>query len=346
MGEVPFYRPSAGQEEIEAAARVLRSDWWTQGTEVEAFEAEAAEVLGVPEGHEVVAVSNCTAGLYLLLQAHNVGPEWTVAVPDLTFAATINAVLAVGAKAEILDVDDNGILEALGLGKWLIERSRSAKVAAIAVSFAGIHFNPPFEPRGLVIHDQAHSFQPGAYRPNSSWSFFPTKNITGGEGGLVGCDSSVAKEIRARRNHGRSETYRVDYRGCLNHRMTDIQAAVLRVQLKKLPQMLLKKRAIEGIYRRRLAGYVMLPPKGVTHLFWIQSLKRDRIREALAKRGIGTSIHYKPLSRLGYGGDKRACVKAGLIADMTLSLPFWPDLTEVEIIKICDIVEEAATCEC
>lgn len=322
--EIPFYRPYLGIEEMEAANRVIRSGWLTQGVEVEAFEKEAAAMLGAPEGHECVAVSSCTAGLYLLLKAYGIGEGSSVVVPNLTFAATINAVIATGATPIIEDVDENGVLK----DSFVQERRN----VAIQVEFGGR--DGGLNDAEISFYDQAHSFAPGSYKPNSAWSFFPTKNITAGEGGLIGIYTNTA--IRNMRDHGRVSTYDVEFPGSLNFRMTDLQAAILREQLKKLPQILANKRKISEIYRRELEGVVKLPPPGVTHLFWIQHPERDKIKAHLEAIGIQTSIHYKPLSEMDcykkyVSGPMPVSEKIGR---ETLSLPFWPMLSDYQAMAI------------
>lgn len=350
---VPFSRPFTSpdrREELVALERVLKSGQWTQGPEVEAFEREAAEYLGCPEGHECVAVSSCTAGLYLLLKA-----LWSpgmdrqrVNIPDLTFAATANAVLAAGLVPVVHDVDQRGVLDSESWWHgW-----------TICVSYAGL-LDPPKiggECESLMIHDQAHSFQPGAYRPYSAWSFYPTKNITGGEGGLVGAPSRVAAVVRELRNHGRSAPYQADHAGALNFRMTDFQAALLRVQLQHLPEAFSRKREIEAFYRNELGGWVKLPPKGVTHLFWIRHPRREELKAALEAAGIQASIHYRTLTdlwpriegRFGievYSPYKEAVLPitpvAHRIAAETLSLPWFPGMTEGQVEAVVKSVVDA-----
>lgn len=333
---IPFSRPCSGTAEILGAARVLNSPWWTMGPEVSAFEQEAAEMLRVPEGCECVAVSSCTAALYLLLKAHGVGPEWTAIVPDLTFCATANAAIAVGAKVELCDVDERGMLD---LCRYLA--GLAGKIVSLPVHFAGAAYGN--EGFGLVIHDQAHSFAPFHGLANSAFSFFPTKNISGGEGGLVVAGKPIADKIRQLRNHGRASTYEVAEPGALNFRMSDLTAAVLRVQLKRLPDMLVRKAQIEAQYRQGLEGVVKLPPRGVTHLFWIRHPERDRIKAELAAQGIETSIHYKPLHELGYGpNEAERFPMASTIAAQTLSLPFHPLLTNHEVETVIEAVKRAS----
>lgn len=331
--KIAFSRPFAGTEEQLAAIRVLQSPWWTMGPEVEALEIEAAAMLRVPHGCEAVAVSSCTAALFLLLQAHGVGPGWTAIVPDLTFCATANAVLAAGAKVELADVDENGMMS-LGF-----LTHPDSKVCLIPVHFAGAEYKGAG--CGLVIHDQAHSFSPFRGLSNSAFSFFPTKNLAGGEGGLVVASKAIAAKIRELRNHGRASTYEVSQPGSLNFRMSDLTAAILRVQLKRLVSMLTRKQQIELQYRDGLEKSVTLPPLGVTHLFWVRHPQRDRIREHLAQQQIETSIHYKPLHQLGYGGTDQDFPVATQISKTTLSLPFHPGLNNQDVERVIQAVKEA-----
>jgi len=322
--KIPFYQICVGEEEIEAAARVIRSGWLTQGPEVEAFEAEAAAMLGAPPGHECVAVSSCTAGLYLLMQALAwTGPGKKIVVPTMTFAATINAVIAAGAEPVIHDVDMECRLR--------IGESMPDSDGVVYVHFAGLDQFVAGRARDIgrgVIHDQAHSFQPGAYLQNSVWSFFPTKNITAGEGGLIGCRSIVAEQIRKMRDHGRSGTYEVEYPGSLNFRMTDIQAAILREQLKKLPWILARKRRVANIYREQFVWHDLIkpPPHDVTHLFWVRVKNPGSVMEALHDRGIETSVHYRPLHQMDAYKQyaPSPCPNADRIYQNIVSLPFWP----------------------
>jgi len=336
--KIAFSRPFAGTEEQLAAMRVLRSPWWTMGPEVEAFEKEAHAMLRAGDDLEAVAVSSCTAALFLLLKAHGVGPGWGAIVPDLTFCATANAALATGAEIVLCDVDKNGLLD--------LDRFYSAKghraVVAIPVHFAGVPFMDDVA-FSFKIHDQAHSFAPfrGQDFPNSAFSFFPTKNLAGGEGGLVLASKPIAEKVRQLRNHGRSSTYEVAYPGALNFRMTDLVAAILRVQLKRLPQMLTRKQQIELRYREGLKGVVQLPPLGVTHLFWIRHPERDRIKILLEAEGIQTSIHYKPLHELGYGDGEKEFPMTSKIAKETLSLPFHPGFTNQEVEQVIEAVRKA-----
>jgi dTDP-4-amino-4,6-dideoxygalactose transaminase len=328
--EIPFYVPFVGREEEEALKRVIRSKWLTQGPEVEAFEAEAAAFLGAPERFECVAVSSGTAALYMLIEESFREEFHRVHLPTLTFAATINAVLANGLKPVICDVSANGILSEMGSQN-------------VMVSFGG---KIPIGWTGKTILDQAHSFQPGAFHDRSAWSFYSNKNIGCGEGGLIGCHEQMASILKAKRDHGRVGKYEVAYPGSLNFRMSEIQAAVLREQLKKSPLIFARKRAISNVYRSRLEGVegLILPPDGVFHLFWIRVVHhRDLLKDCLAEWGIETSVHYKPLHQMEafkrWCGDRSFPI-ADLLANETLSLPFWPGLEEDQAHFICDKILE------
>jgi len=337
--DVPFYVPYVDDREKEALARVIDSKNLSMGEEVEAFEKEAAHVLGAPEGHECVAVSSATAGLYLLQQILFNNPEHpesrAVAVPNLTFCATINSVLAAGNKPVICDVDDKGIMlcpEELNLD------------GAIYATYAG--YLPENLPHSVLV-DQAHSFQSGAYRENSVWSFYGNKNIAAGEGGLIGVDCYIGTELRRMRDHGRYMPDAVTHPGSLNFRMSELQAAVLRVQLEKLPEIMDHKDRIRAIYDEKLKRHVMIPDVLTTHLYWIRvpSEKRDRIKAFMIGTGIECSIHYKPLSRFDcykkYVPDGADLSFSESFGAEVLSLPFWPGMSDRNAEFVADILLEA-----
>jgi len=251
-----------------------------------------------------------------------------VHLPTMTFAASINAVLAAGHKPIIEDVDQNCHLV------------RQDVNVELQVSFGGKLVDFPADYLGLTFYDQAHSIQPGTFKKMSVWSFYSNKNIGCGEGGLIGCHKDMARTMRAMRDHGRISTYEVRFPGSLNFRMAEIQAAILREQIKKLPWMIARKQEIASLYREQLQDErIVLPPEGVTHLFWIRVPERDHVKTRLGKDGIETSIHYKPLHHMEaykrYAANKSFPI-ADKIAAETLSLPFWPEMSLDQVQYVCD----------
>lgn len=277
---LPIARPALGEEEVAAAARAIRSGWITQGPEVAAFEAEfAAYVGGAPT--EAVAVSNCTTALHLALRALGVGDGDEVLCPSHSFIASANAIRHAGAIPVFVDVE----ARTYNLDPGLLEGAVSPRVKAIMVVHQlGMPANlAPIlafaRKRALkVIEDAAcaigSTIDLGAGferigRPHGDiacFSFHPRKVLTTGDGGMITTgDAEVAGWLRRVRQHAMSvsdrerhaskgvvfETY--DELG-YNYRMTDIQAAIGREQLKKLPAMVERRRALAALYREHLAS--------------------------------------------------------------------------------------------
>ncbi|WP_055585510.1 DegT/DnrJ/EryC1/StrS family aminotransferase [Peterkaempfera griseoplana] len=290
---IPVMIPWLGEEEAEAAAEAVRSGWIAQGPRVAAFEQAFAEHLGVPHA---VAVSSCTTALHLALIGAGVGPGDEVVVPSFSFIATANAVTYVGAVPVFADVDPaDGNLTPATVEPLLTDRTR----AVIAVDQGGVPVDLAAlralaDPRGITVVEDAACAAGSTYRGApagrgaalAAYSFHPRKLLTTGEGGMVTCqDAAVAARLRRLREHGMSvsaaerhasaggaavlETY--DEIG-FNHRMTDIQAAIGLVQLRKLPALVERRRALAERYRALLAPLtaagarlVADPPHGTTN---------------------------------------------------------------------------------
>ncbi|WP_377269698.1 DegT/DnrJ/EryC1/StrS family aminotransferase [Peterkaempfera sp. SMS 1(5)a] len=290
---IPVMIPWLGEEEAEAAAEAVRSGWVAQGPRVAAFEQAFAEHLGVPHA---VAVSSCTTALHLALIGAGVGPADEVVVPSFSFIATANAATYVGAVPVFADVDAaDGNLTAATVEPLLTERTR----AVVAVDQGGspvdlAALRALADPRGITVVEDAACAAGSTYRGApagrdavlAAYSFHPRKLLTTGEGGMVTCqDAAVAVRLRRLREHGMSvsaadrhasaggaamlETY--DEIG-FNHRMTDIQAAIGLVQLRKLPAMVERRRILAERYRILLAPLIAAgarlvadPPHGTTN---------------------------------------------------------------------------------
>jgi dTDP-4-amino-4,6-dideoxygalactose transaminase len=281
---VPVVRPSLGDAEVEAAARVIRSGWVTQGPEVAAFETEFARAVRAPHA---VAVSNCTVALELALRVLGVGPGDEVATVSHSFIATANAVLAVGARPVFVDVraSDFG-MDPARLGAALTPRTK----AVLAVHQIGIPCAIR-EIRGIadaaripVIEDAACAIGSevdwdGRWerigRPHghiACFSFHPRKIVTTGDGGmLTTADESLASRLRLLRHHGMSiaDTTRHAATGVVfeeyvepafNHRLTDLQAAIGRPQLARLDAIVAERRRLAATYARALATNPVLAP--------------------------------------------------------------------------------------
>ncbi|MCG8480900.1 MAG: DegT/DnrJ/EryC1/StrS aminotransferase family protein [Spirochaetales bacterium] len=376
---VPFARPTIGEEEIEAAARVLRSGWLTTGEEALAFEGEFARTVGV---RHALAVNSATAGLHLAMEAVGVGPGDRVIVPSLTFTATAEVVRYLGGEVEFADIEADGLLvDPESVVRRAAEiRGRGERLAAIIPVHLGgqpcriDRLREIAAAHGaVVVEDAAHAFPSstptgyaGALGDVGVFSFYANKTITTGEGGMVTTDRDEwADRIRTMRLHGIDRDawsrytvtdsatageaphwyYEVVAPG-FKYNLTDIAAAIGRVQLTRATELLKARRRIAHRYCDALrpseaAGLIRLPreaPGHAWHLFVIRiardslTINRDRLVELLRERGVGTSVHYIPLHRMPYWRERYPAQVANLPRTDArfheiVSLPISPSLS-------------------
>ena len=333
---LPFALPDIGEEEIEAVVEAMRSGWLTTGPRAAAFEQEFGDFLG--GGLEAVAVNSATAGLHLALEATGVGPGDEVVVPTWTFTATAEVVRYLGATPVIVDVDPATLnMTAELLQGALTERTR----AVIPVHFAGLPVDPALGEltRGHGIHvveDAAHAFPAhdgvSAIGAGASlatvFSFYATKTITTGEGGMVVTrDPEVARRLRTMRLHGisrdvfdryrsRGSSWRYDVVAPgYKYNLTDPAAAMGRVQLGRAEKMRAAREAIAQRYSEAFADLpVDLPAvgdDGTTHGWHLYVLRlrddapvdRDAFIEGMGELGVGCSVHFIPLHLQPYWRD-------------------------------------------
>ena len=334
---VPFAVPDIGEEEVLAAIETIRSGWLTTGPGVAAFESEFTKFLGRPDLH-AVAVNSATAGLHLALEAAGIGAGDEVLVPTWTFTATAEVVRYLGATPVLVDVDAKTLCIDFGHAATLVSpRTR----AVMPVHFSG-RVIAPSEIRRFaerfnlkVIEDAAHVL-PGSAEGvmigtgeshSTVFSFYATKTITTGEGGMVVTgDAQVAKRMRTMRLHGidrdvfdryqskkPSWFYEVVAPG-YKYNMTDLAASIGRVQLKRADELRNKRAAIAEQYDDAFHGLPMeLPaPAGdgdihSWHLYVVRlgsgAGNRDEFIRRMSDRGIGCSVHFIPLHLHPYWKD-------------------------------------------
>ena len=355
---VPLVKPMIGPRERAAVMRVLRSDQIAQGPEVEALEAEFAAMCGVKHA---VAVNSGTAALFVALAAHGIGPGDEVIVPPFSFVATANAVLMTGAHPVFCDVRETDFnIDPAQIADHITPRTK----AIVPVHLYGqpgdmTRIMELAQRKGIaVIEDacQAHmaewrgkrvgSFETGAF------SFYPTKNMTTSEGGIITTnDAGIAERCRLLRAHGADRVYHHVVLG-YNYRMTDIAAALGRVQLERLPAFTKKRRANARFYDEHLHG--LLTPRitpGATHAYHQYTIRvpggRDSLKAALTEAGVGSAIYYpmpihqQPLYRdLGY---EDSCPVAERLCTEVLSLPIWPGLTSDQRSRVCRVIMDWAS---
>lgn len=382
---VPFHRPSIGDEEIGEVVQTLTSGWLTTGPRTARFEAEFRKYLGVPHA---MATNSCTAALHLALAGLNIGPGMEVITTPLTFCATVNVILHVGATPVLADVGADGNLDPQSVRQRLTERTR----VILPVHLAGL----PCDMASLwsiarqhnlhVIEDCAHAvgaryrgWPVGAGCPDTddysdacAFSFYATKNLTTGEGGMVTThDGELADAMRILCLHGISKDawnrysdrghwfYQVLAPG-FKYNLSDIQSAIGIHQLRKLETFIETRRRYAQLYNALLADVeeVELPPdkadcRHAWHLYALRlnldklSIGRDEFIEVLRARGIGTSVHFIPIPLHPFFAafSQRAanrCPRAMAIYHRLISLPLYPAMTEDQVRQVADITKEIA----
>lgn len=372
--EVPFARPWIGEEERAAAARVLDGHVLTHGPECQAFEAEFAAFLG-PEAH-AVTVSSCMAALHLAYLALGIGPGDEVIVPAQTHVATAHAVAWVGATPVFVDCDAaTGNVTPEGVGAAITPRTRAVAV----VHFLGVPCDMPAivavaERHGLrVVEDCALALgartsnrHVGLFGDAGCFSFYPTKHITTGEGGMfVTRHADLARAVGRLRAFGvdRSHTerampgvYDVPTLG-LNYRMGETQAAIGRVQLHRIEENLARRRENFATLRRAAGaapGIRVIDGPGNSHyclslvLDDARAERRGRLVERLREAGIGTSVYYPhPVPRLAYyrnryGYDPACFPHAARVSDGSVALPVGPHLSTDDVAYLAGVLEHLA----
>jgi dTDP-4-amino-4,6-dideoxygalactose transaminase len=365
-------KPEVGDEERAAVDRVMRSGMLAQGPEVAAFESEFSAFVN---NFHSVALNSGTSALHMSLLAVGIGPGDEVIVPSFSFAATANAVGLTGATPVFVDIE----LDYFATDPAAIEAAITPRTKAIMpVHLYGHPANMPViaaiaKKHGLLLLEdaaQAHAaaiegVPVGAWGVAGSFSFYPTKNMTAGEGGMVTTPSEdIARSIRVLRNQGMEKRYENEVIG-FNTRMTDIHAAIGRVQLTKLAGWTAKRQANAAFLTEHIAG-VITPPTApnaehVFHQYTVRVVDQDRDAFAaeLAARGVGSGVYYPtPIHRLpsfvNRLGHKRAfwgrdrlqrgldLPQTELAAQQVLSLPIYPSLTEDELTTIVEAVNTVA----
>lgn len=370
---IPYGRQWLDDEDIQAVAEVMRSDFITTGPKADKFEQEVAKYTGAKYA---VAVSNGTAALHLACLAAGIQPGDEVITTAITFAASANCVLYCGGKPVFADIDPVTYnIDPEDVRRKITSRTK----AVIPVHFAGQpcrmdEIHQLAEEYGLtVIEDGAHALgaeykgkKIGGLSQMTTFSFHPVKPITTGEGGMVVTnDEGLYRRLKLLRSHGitREEDLMEKNEGGwyyeqlelgYNYRMTDIQAALGSSQLKKLDGFIARRKEIAHIYSQAFGAEegMILPtviPEAESgwHLYVIQAVKRGRkeVYDALRKAGLNINVHYIPVyhhpyyQRHGYGGV--CCPNAEKLYQRMISLPIFPALKEEEQQYVIDTVKKA-----
>lgn len=353
---IPISKPLLTEEERRAVLEVLDSGMLAQGRRVRQFEEEFARFCGV---RYAIATSSGTTALQTALLAHGIGPGDEVLTTPFTFIASANAILFAGARPVFVDIDPITYT----LNPNLIEAAITPKTKAILpVHLYGCMADMPAimeiaQRYGVVVIEdacQAHGASINGRMAGSfgtgCFSFYPTKNMTTAEGGIITTnDEEIARRCRLIRNHGMDQPYLHETLG-YNFRMTDLQAAIGLVQLRRLAEFNEKRIANAAYLTAHLRG--VIPPSvpaGYRHVFHQYTIRvpdgrRDRLSAGLTERGIGNRVYYPlPIHRqpyyrqLGYDVSLPAAERA---SEEVLSLPVHPALTDDELACIVEAVSE------
>jgi len=363
-------KSSVGDAEKAAVAAVMDRAFFGMGAEVAAFEGELETFFGRP----VACVANGTAALHLALQACGIGPGDEVLVQSLTYVASFQAITATGARPVACEVKRSSLtLDWKDAERRITPRTKAVLPVHYAGGAGDLHeMHALARERGLrVVEDAAHAFgstlagqRIGSFGDITCFSFDGIKNVTSGEGGcVVTSDGEVMARVRDARLLGvmgdsdkrkageRTWSPTVEQQGWRYH-MSDLMAAIGRVQLGRLPEFAAKRRRLVELYRRRLTGArqleildydleAVIPFILVIRL--MPPIDRETVRDRLKDVGIQTGVHYYPNHQLAYFRSETAepLPRTETIAGQVLSLPLHVELTEADVDFVCNHLEAA-----
>lgn len=353
---IPAANPIIGKEEREAVDRVLRSGGLAQGPEVAAFEEEFSQHVA---GRHCVALNSGTSALHMAFLAAGIKPGDEVIVPSFSFAATANSVALTGATPVFVDIEEDHFnLDPNRIEAAITPRTRAimpvhlyghpADMVAIT-NIAERHDLLVFEDAAQAHKASINGIPVGAWGIAASFSFYPTKNMTSGEGGMVSTPSAeVARMVKVLRNQGMEVRYQNEVVG-FNTRMTDIHAAIGREQLKKLPGWTSQRQKNAAFLSAHLEGIVT--PKvadGMEHVFHQYTIKvvdtdRDAFAAELTRRGVGNGVYYPtPIHKLPSFDLDLDLPSTERVAQQVLSLPVHPALKQDDLETIVEVVNSVA----
>jgi len=376
---IVFGAPQIEQTEIDEVVATLKSGWLGTGPKVARFENDFARYKSL-ETPQVAAVNSCTAALHLSLLASVVGPGDEVIAPAMTFCATINAIIHSGATPVLADVDYSTMnLDPADVERRITSRTR----ALLPVHFAGRpcdmdalmdiakrHNLKVIEDFAHAIETEYHGMKAGTFGDFGCFSFYVTKNIVTGEGGMVIANNKDdINRIKVLALHGMTKDawYRYGDEGYKHYQVTeagfkynmmDIQASLGLHQLARVEENLIKREKIWEQYQEAFSNLPVTTPKEPEsntrhgrHLYTLLideeeiGMSRDQFLSEMTKKDIGVGVHYQsiashPYYRDTYNFDINDYPNSKLIGEQTVSLPFSPHLTSNEISRIIQAVEE------
>lgn len=359
---IPLARPWLDDAESEALKTVLESGVLSRGRALERFEQGMAELTGSRWG---VGVNSGTSGLQIALEALGIGPGDEVITPAFTFVGSVNAIERCGARAVLVDVDP----DTLNMDPAAVAEAIGARTRALLV----VHlFGRPADMDGLldlahrhdlrVVEDACEAIGArhrervvGGLGDAGVFGFYPNKPVATGEGGMiVGRDPEVLTRCRQLRNQGvdPASGTRHDTLPGLSARLSELHAALGRVQLERLDESLRRRAAVADHYRRRLAGEagvrLPLPARPHESMAWFTyplrlveggRAERDRLIAELSARGIECGVYFEPVHRLPFHSgrhDGRPLPASESAGERSIALPLYPQLDGASIDRVCD----------
>ena len=376
--KVPFYKPSLDEAEIEAVRSTLADGWITTGPKTKKFEAEMATYVG---SKYALAVNSCTAALHVALAAAGVKKGDNVITTAYTFAATVETILYCGAKPVLVDID----AATLNIDPvWVAKKIDRKTKALVTVDIAGLpcdydSLRPLTAKKKLfLLADAAHSLG-GSYRgapvgqlaDATAFSFYSTKNLTTGEGGMLVTDNQglyqkasilslhgMSKDAWKRYSSEGSWYYEIVAAG-FKYNLSDLQASLGLAQLKKFPELQGRRAHLAGLYDRLLEPYLDFlerPPRNghsehAWHMYLIRlkpkvlNIRRDELLRQLAKNGIGTSVHFIPVHQHPFYrkllGHRLADFPNALATyKRVFTPPFYPAMSDGDVEYVCSTLGE------
>jgi perosamine synthetase len=373
--QIPFHRAAVGEEEAQAVSEVIRSGWLTMGPKTFEFEKEFAKYVGA---QNAIAVSTGTAALHLSLEAAGVQAGDEVLLPTTTFTATAEAVTYIGARPVLVDIDPVTMnMDVEDAARRITPKTK----AIIPVHLGGqpchmdeihalarVHHLRVIEDAAHALPSEYHGKRVGQISEFTCFSFYATKTLTTGEGGMITTDNpEAADRMRLMRLHGIERDAWKRYRGDgswfyevleagFKYNLTDFQSAIGLVQLAKCDAMRQARERIAHRYAdafsscEELLTPTVLPDRVTSWHLYILRLRLDHLNidrngfiEVLHRRGVMCSVHFIPLHlqpyyRRAYGYNVGDFVSAEKEYHSCLSLPIYPDMTEIEINHVISAV--------
>ena len=382
VDNIPFARPFIGKEEEEAVIRVLRSGWLTTGAEALAFEEEFTQFLKDAflrnDGIRCLAVNSATSGLHLALEACGVGGGDMVLIPSYTFTATAEVVRYLGADPVFVDVAPGTFhIDPSALEQAVSRLPPGKAKAVIPVHFGGLSCDMKaimeiarrYDLK--VIEDAAHAFPIAEITGDAGvFSFYATKTITTGEGGMIACRGEIARRISIMRSHGidrpvwnryadiKASWYYEVVEAGYKYNLPDLLAAVGRVQLVRARDLLRMRQEIAAAYDAAFSGdgRFLIPATGsgdARHLYPLRlnplqlQISRDEFIQKLNGAGIGVSVHFIPLHIMPYYKNRYGLAEEDFPETMKsyrqeISLPIWPGMSDSQVCRVIQAVRAVA----